>query len=195
MAENHRVPHILGLGGSLRRRSRTAEAIRVVLDGAHQVGASTSMIDIGAPRLPLFEADADYGRFEPVQRLLEAVRLSDALVIGSPVYLASMSGAVKNALDFVNLLIHERPPCLQGRVVGLLCVAGADADPEAISPLAGACRGLGALVLPGSVALGASSFGPDDEVRDPRARDLLLALGRTVVESSALRRTPGTPGA
>ena len=52
-----------------------------------------------------------------------AVRRADALVISSPGYHGTVSGLVKNALDYLEELRGDRRPYLDGRAVGLIAVA------------------------------------------------------------------------
>ena len=52
-----------------------------------------------------------------------AVRRADALVISSPGYHGTVSGLVKNALDYLEELRGDQRPYLDGRAVGLIAVA------------------------------------------------------------------------
>jgi FMN reductase len=55
--------------------------------------------------------------------MIEAVRLADAVLIGSPGYHGSLSGLVKNALDYLEALRDDIRPYLSGRSVGLMVTA------------------------------------------------------------------------
>ena len=54
---------------------------------------------------------------------IESVRRADALVIASPGYHGTVSGLVKNALDYLEELRRDQRPYLDGRPVGVLAVA------------------------------------------------------------------------
>ena len=54
---------------------------------------------------------------------VEAVRRADALVISSPGYHGTVSGLVKNALDYLEELRGDQRPYLDGRAVALVAVA------------------------------------------------------------------------
>src|SRR5260370_20758097 len=46
--------HLLGVSGSLREKSRTALALRLLLDFAEEHGAETRMLDLRTIELPLY---------------------------------------------------------------------------------------------------------------------------------------------
>ena len=91
--------NILGVGGSMRERSHSARALGLVLEAARAQGAETRLLDLRTLELPVFRPDrpcnADCARVAA-----EAVQWADAIVIATPDYHGSMSGAVKNFLDY-----------------------------------------------------------------------------------------------
>ena len=70
--------------------------------------------------LPIYEPDAT-ARTPGASALVSAIQRCDALVIVSPGYHGSVSGMVKNALDYIEDLRDDPRPYLDGRAVG--CVA------------------------------------------------------------------------
>lgn len=76
----------------------------------------------------------------PVDRYLDALRAADGVVLISPAYHGSISGLLKNALDYINELSTDTRPYLHGRVFG--CVAVAGGEQGAASTLA-ALRAIG----------------------------------------------------
>ncbi|MEU4532838.1 NAD(P)H-dependent oxidoreductase [Micromonospora ureilytica] len=65
---------------------------------------------------------------------LDAVRAADGVVLVSPAYHGTVSGLLKNALDYVNELAGEDAPFLDDRPIG--CVAVAAGEQGAHSTLA-----------------------------------------------------------
>lgn len=95
---------VLGISGSLRERSYNTATLRAA--GSLMPDDMTLEIaDISA--LPLYNQDdeRDHGFVAPVQTLRDQAALSDALLVATPEYNFSLSGALKNAIDWLS-----RPP-------------------------------------------------------------------------------------
>ncbi len=90
---------VLGVSGSMRRQSRSAIALRLLLDTAEQNGAEARMLDLRAVELPMFRPDRETPS-EAQQNILTEVEWADAFVLSTPDYHGSMSGAMKNFLDY-----------------------------------------------------------------------------------------------
>src|SRR6202790_159413 len=91
--------HLLGVSGSLREKSRTALAVRRLLDFAEEHGAETRILDLRAIELPLYRPDGPGGSAAE-QRLGADMHWASAVVLASPDYHGSMSGTMKNFLDY-----------------------------------------------------------------------------------------------
>jgi chromate reductase len=95
--------HILGISGSLRQNSLNTAALQACSD-LLPPGVTMSVFDL-AP-VPLYNEDVrTQGLPASVQQLREQIRAADALVIATPEYNYSMSGVLKNAIDWAS-----RPP-------------------------------------------------------------------------------------
>jgi len=96
---------------------------RAVLAATARRGALTQMFG-GAElqALPHF-APESCARTKGQIELVEAVRAADGIVIASPGYHGGVSGLVKNAIDLLEDLRHDRRSYLDGRAVGLIVVA------------------------------------------------------------------------
>jgi FMN reductase len=188
-------PLVVGLGGSTRHASRTLDVLRVALEGAERAGAAIMLLDIHQLDLPMFDAEAPNYQFESATLLLNIVRRAQGLIVASPIYMETVSGALKNALDYMSILELDEPPGLCGKAVGRISVARGHASPGASLIVEIACRGLGGWILPDPVDLGGSSFGEDHRLCDVVARDRLLTLGRRVTTAAIVRRAaePGAP--
>ncbi|MFL6077623.1 MAG: NADPH-dependent FMN reductase [Mycobacteriales bacterium] len=179
---------VLGIGGSLRRGSLSAAAVTVALKGAAEAGADTEMLRLSDLDLPLFNPDRPQRDAPGVGALLAAVRAADGLVVGTPVYGGTLSGAVKNMLDLVHLLKEETPPVLTGKVVGLVAASGLPEGRSATVSMETACRNLAAWVEPQHVVLSEDAFDASGEVYDQFARGELLALGFKLAATASARR-------
>lgn len=94
---------IVGLGGSLARISRSRAALKVALEGAAGAGAETVLLDVRELDLPLYNPD-DEEPTASAARLIEACYGADGMLWSSPMYQGTISGALKNALDWLHLL-------------------------------------------------------------------------------------------
>jgi FMN reductase len=125
-------PYIVAVGGTLRPNSTTEMAMRHVLQAAAAAGARTKLISGAALQLPLYQPDNAERSFE-AQRLVADLALADGIVVGSPGYHGSISGLVKNALDYAEDLRADVRPYFSGRAVG--CIATAGGWPGAVNTL------------------------------------------------------------
>ncbi|HEV3252843.1 MAG TPA: NAD(P)H-dependent oxidoreductase [Candidatus Acidoferrales bacterium] len=90
---------VLGVNGSKREGSKGAVALEIVLAACRLRGAETKLLDLRALELPMFRPDrpADSGA---AREVTAHAAWADALVLSSPDYHGSMSGAMKNFLDY-----------------------------------------------------------------------------------------------
>ena len=117
---------VVGLGGSLREMSTSRTALQVALEGAADSGADVELIWVRDLRLPLYTDE--HAPPSAAHQLAGTVYQADALIWSSPTYHGSVSGAFKNALDWLILLAENNPPYLANK-------------PSAWSPLRAGCRG------------------------------------------------------
>jgi chromate reductase len=94
--------NVLGISGSLRRASYNTALLRAAAE-LIPPGMTLEIFDL-AP-LPLFNADAEKPFPEAVVEFRTRLAQVDALLIATPEYNSSISGALKNAIDWAS-----RPP-------------------------------------------------------------------------------------
>lgn len=90
---------VLGVGSSLRNNASSTSALSVCLDFAKKQGAETRLLDLRQTRLPLFDPTSNQSIPE-IKKAQDDVKWSDALILSTPDYHGSMSGAMKNFLDY-----------------------------------------------------------------------------------------------
>ena len=138
---------VVGLGGSLAARSTSRWTLGLALEGARASGAETQQLDLRALGLPLYDPGV-----EPVpasaEALARAVREADALIWSTPLYHGSLSGAFKNALDWLELLSEDEHPYLTGKAVGLISTAGGTHGLQAINQMENIVRALRGYTVP-----------------------------------------------
>jgi FMN reductase len=180
---------ILGLGGGLRVGSRSLTALKEALAFAEDQGAETRLIDLNEVELPLYRPDnatpAAYGAAAApaIEELLDGLRWADSYLWASPSYHGSLSGAVKNALDYVQFLVRDTPSFLYGKTVGIISAgAGAIAAVNVVTQLTQVAHGLRAQVVPLAVPIvSAGKAFEDGQLTDTQVRERLNMLTTELV--------------
>ncbi|WP_321326221.1 NAD(P)H-dependent oxidoreductase [uncultured Parasphingorhabdus sp.] len=116
-------PFILGLGGTTSPTSSTEVALGIALQAAEDAGAETELF--GSDRLmalPHYRSDPA-GLNQTGKDLVELVRRADGIVISSPGYHGTVSGLVKNAIDYIEETSTDARVYLDGIPVGLIVTA------------------------------------------------------------------------
>ncbi len=189
------ITTILGLGGSLRSGSVATIALRVALAGAEETGASIRLLDLASLSLPMFDGTYSLDGYtsegrKTIETLLSGTREAHGLILASPTYHNTISGALKNALDYMELLKDDNPPRLEGKVVGLLSVQGgvSGTGNNTITTMLLAARALRAWVAPTMVSIpdSRSMFNEESQAYDPTVIRRLHALGAEVARASAM---------
>jgi FMN reductase len=116
-------PRIVALGGNATAGGSAERLLRHALARCEAEGAETSLFAGDAIDLPLY-APHRADRCDKAQALTEALRDADGIIVASPAYHGTVSGVVKNALDYAQDLVSDTQPYFDGRAVGLVAVAG-----------------------------------------------------------------------
>jgi FMN reductase len=115
------APLIVGLGGTGSATGSTERILRYVLNAAENVGAETLFFDGKALDMPMYSYGGE--RTEQAVALISALRRADGIIIASPGYHGTVSGLIKNALDYVEDMAKDERVYFEGRAVGLIAVA------------------------------------------------------------------------
>ncbi len=119
------TPKIVAIGGTVNPGSTTELALRTALDKAAADGAEVSLFD-GAYLANLAHYRGPGHKDGDGAELVQAVRAADGIIIAAPGYHGTISGLVKNALDYLEDLARDERPYLDGRAVGLIATAYGD---------------------------------------------------------------------
>ena len=174
-------PTIVGLGGSLRKGSTSRAALQRALAGAAAAGAETTLLDLRELELPMYDPDDD----EPTEgaaTLIESCHAADGLLWSSPLYQGTISGAFKNALDWLHVLGRRDPPYLHDKVIGLISAAGGTQGLQAINTMEFSARALRGWAVPYVVPIPTSwqAFAEDGSINDETVESQLERLGGEV---------------
>jgi chromate reductase len=111
---------ILGISGSLRRKSYN----RFLLRAAVELAPPQMQIEVlELDGIPLYNADVEaQGDPEPVRDLKDRMEKADGLLIATPEYNHSVSGVLKNAIDWASrpprLVLRGKPVAIMGATTG-----------------------------------------------------------------------------
>lgn len=187
----HSTIKVVALAGSLSPDSTSLAAARVALEAARAAGASVEVLDLRALQLPMYDPEATEVP-EAVKRLVEAVASADGLIWASPLYHGTISGAFKNALDWLQLLGDAEPAYLTDKVVGLVATAGGTQAVQAINTMEYVVRALRGWTVPLTVPVNRAwqAFGDGGRVQDAEVAERLAALGREVATAAGRLKRP-----
>ena len=184
---------ILGIGGTTRAGSVTERALAVSLRAAAAEGEETALIAGPDLILPMYSA-SEADRAAGASRLIAALRACNGLIIASPSYHGSVSGLIKNALDYVEDLRTDPRVYLDGVAVGLIsCAGGWQGASQTLAALRSIVHALRGWPTPLGAALNTSIplFAADGECLDLSSKFQLETVGRQVVQFCRMQSATG----
>ncbi len=114
---------VVFIGGTQRENSSSEMALRYVARKMENAGVEVRIFG-GEFLANLPHYDPSCTSRTPVEAdFIEAVRACSGVVVATPGYHGSLSGPVKNALDWTEDLAKDDPPYLSGRVFGSIVTA------------------------------------------------------------------------
>ena len=95
---------ILAFAGSTRRESFNKKLVQIAAAGAREAGADVTDIDLRDYRLPVFDQDheSEQGKPDHAKALKQMMIDHDAFLIAAPEYNSSITGVLKNSIDWVS---------------------------------------------------------------------------------------------
>lgn len=181
------TPRILAFAGSLRRDSWNKKLVKIAAEGARAGGAEVTMLDLRDVSMPLYDGDLEKseGLPEGAKRFKELLLAHHGLLISSPEYNSSISGVLKNAIDWASRAAPGEAPlaCFNDKVVGLMA-----ASPGRLGGLRGLVTvrsilsNINVLVLPGQVAVASAheAFAEDGRLKDAKQHAAVGEIGAKV---------------
>jgi NAD(P)H-dependent FMN reductase len=96
--------HVLGIAGSIRQGSYSTQVLKMVLKEAKKYKTDTQVLDLRQVNLPIYDPSAlnesSNGNNNDIEKVSNALKWADSIILSSPDYHGSMSGAIKNFLDY-----------------------------------------------------------------------------------------------
>lgn len=192
---------LLAFSGSLRKDSFNTKLLLAAAAGARTAGVHVTPVNLADFAMPLFDGDLESssGMPEAARRLKAMMVAHHGFLIASPEYNSSVSGVLKNAIDWASRTESpDEPPLLafRGKVAGLL-----SASPGALGGLRGLVHlrailgNLMVHVVPEQFALGRAHEAFDDAGALKDERNAKSALGVAAALARTARALHGAPSA
>lgn len=184
------TPKILAFSGSLRTGSFNARLIRIAAQAAQEAGAEVMLVNLLDFPLPVLNQDyeAAHGLPENAKKLKALFIGHHGLMIASPEYNSSITGALKNCIDWISRPeTRDEPPLLayRGKTCALMSASpGALGGLRALVHVRAILGNIGVFVLPGQVCIPTADrlFNADGTLNDPQRTEAVCALARELVE-------------
>jgi chromate reductase, NAD(P)H dehydrogenase (quinone) len=180
---------IAAFAGSLRAGSLNKKLLAVAVDAARGAGAEVTVVDLKELALPIFDQDLEdsSGLPEGAKKFKAILRGSDGFLIASPEYNSSVTGALKNAIDWASRAESDDEPPLvafQGKAAALMAASpGALGGIRGLVTLRSLLGNIGVLLEPTQVCIPVAHEAFDDtgKLKDERKTKQVAALGTGLV--------------
>ena len=150
-------PTILAFSGSLRKNSLNQKLLSIAAEGAINSGAKVKIANLTDRPLPLFNEDIEKeGRPKEADEWRKDFIEHNGLLIASPEYNGSITGALKNLIDWMTRSTDESTPldCFQGKTATILSGSpGGLGGIRALPHLGEILSSIGVTVLPNRLAI------------------------------------------
>ena len=185
MSASNSPIRIAGVCGSLSADGATKKALAIALKGAAEYNAETTLLELREFDL-VFYGSVPQDEYPPgVLQLRQALKDSQGIILATPEYHGSLTGALKNMLDLMSIEDFET------KIIGLVGVAGGHIGAiNSLNTMKTICRNLHCWVLPQevSIANSAQTFDDNGAVKDPAIEERLLNVGRQVVKFASVQQ-------
>jgi FMN reductase len=170
--------NVLGVAGSIRQGSYSTRSLKIALEYAKKQGAEVRLLDLNTVVLPLYDPSAPASK--EVEHTTEAIAWADAVILASPDYHGSMSGALKNFLDY----FYEE---FAGKVFGYI-VASHEKGLTVMEQMRTAVRQCYGWSMPYGVSINGPQDFTGDEIQNTRLSNRLRMMARDLVVYGRLLR-------
>ena len=184
------APKILAFAGSMRRESFNKRLVRIAAGGARTAGGEVTLIDLRDYPLPIFDEDLEreQGLPDNAANLKRLFIEHDGFLIASPEYNSSITGVLKNTIDWVSRRVEGEMPLVayKGKTAALMSASpGALGGLRALVHVRAILGNIGVLVLPTQVAVpkAMEAFDADGKLKDPKLQASIEGLGKSLAQT------------
>ena len=177
-------PKILAFAGSTHTDSLNKKLVKIAAAGAKETGVDVTIIDLRDFQMPLYDEDLEKKEGLPssTRKLKELMQSNHGFLISSPEYNSSISGVLKNTIDWTSRQGDDTSPmsCFKDKVAGLM-----SASPGGLGGLRGLVHvraileNIGVLVIPEQIAISKAHevFNSDGSMKDPKQEQRVKSIG------------------
>ena len=182
------MPKLLAVVGSVTPPGRLNQAVAVAVEAAAgHPGWSAGLVNLAEHRISFADGRPLPSLGDDSARVVGEIAAADAVLLASPVYRGSFTGALKNLLDLVPVeALRDKPVGIVAMGATLHHYLGVDWHLRAV------LAWFGALTLPTSVYLESAHF-KDGALADAAARAGLLDLVSGLLGMAGAARRPLGP--
>lgn len=185
------TPKILAFAGSLRKDSFNKKVLKLAVSGAEEAGAKVTVIDLNDYPLPILNQDdeAKNGLPQNALALKKLMDEHDGLMIASPEYNSSISGNLKNAIDWISRQATPSEPMLKsfnGKVAVIFSASvGGLGGLRGLVHLRAILNNINVLVIPQqeTLPLASQAFNDQGVLLDEAKKSSFKSLGRILTET------------
>jgi chromate reductase len=174
---------LLAFAGSMRSGSLNKKLLRAACNMAQKHGAQITVLELRELALPLYDGDLEQSQGLPAGalRLKQLMIAHQAFLIASPEYNSSISGVLKNAIDWASRPQPGEPPLapFKDKVAGLVSASpGALGGLRGLVPLRSILENLGTIVVPNQAAIARANQAFDDAgyLKEPSQTALVASV-------------------
>ncbi len=175
---------VMGICGTYDLKSANGRMLELILNECAEQGAEISIWDHGDKPLPLVGAKGSWDDVN-VKEFQEMATSADAYILSSPEYHGTMSGVMKNSLDW----LYSKHT--SGKVFGLVCTLGGQSSNNTLNHMRIAARWIHGWVIPEQVAVPniKEAFEEDGSLKNAAIRERVSSLATSIVTNTIkLRR-------
>jgi|SRR5262245_45206759 len=180
---------ILAFAGSTRTGSFNKKLLRVGAEAARRAGAEVTVLDLRDHPMPLYDGDleAAQGLPGPAVAFKQLLIAHDGFLLSCPEYNTSISGVLKNAIDWASRSQPGEPQLVafRGKTAALMSASpGALGGLRSLITVRSILGNIGTLLLPEQVSLPLAheAFNDDGSLKDAKRQQAVEKLAAGLVE-------------
>lgn len=183
-------PKILAFAGSTRQNSFNKKILAIAAEAARKAGAQVTVIDLRDIPMPIYDGDFEdkFGIPENGIKFMNLMIENDGFLIASPEYNRSISGVLKNTIDWASRPVKGLKSLIafEGKIACLMSAStGALGGLRGLFTLRWILENINVLVLPGQVTVpkAQSALNVNGILNDEKLQASVENLGKSLSET------------